>query len=43
MDLKDAIILVDNVCAQMNLSREAHERVKEAIKIIRDILPKEKE
>ena len=42
MKPEDAINLLDQICAQVNLSREAHDKVKEAIQVLRNDLKNKK-
>jgi len=43
MKPEDAINLLDNICSQVNLNREAHAKVQEAIAVLRKQIKKDKE
>lgn len=45
MKPEDAINLLDQICAQVTLTREVHDKVKEAVESLRNanVLKKEKE
>jgi len=43
MKPEDAINLLDQICAQVNLSREMHDKVKEAIQSLKNEHKKKKE
>ena len=42
MKPEDAVNLLDNICSQVNLSREMHEKVKEAVQSLRNTQKKKK-
>ena len=43
MKPEDAINLLDQICAQSSMGREMHDKVKEAIQVLRNFHKKKKE